>query len=46
MDEPNRAKVDYIIGEGKHKSSRTLASAIEIIAQSPAILQMNSIVSN
>ena len=46
MDGPNRAKVKYIAGKGKHKSSRTLASAVEVIAQSPAALQVNSIVSD
>ena len=46
MDGPNRAKVEYIAGKGEHKSLRTLASAVEVIAQSPAALQVNSIVSD
>ena len=37
-----RAKV--IAAEGEHKSSRALAHAAEVIAQSPAALQVNSIV--
>ena len=36
-----RAKV--IAAEGEHKSSRALAHAAEVIAQSPAALQVNSI---
>ena len=39
-----RAKV--IAAEGEHKSSRALAQAAEVIAQSPAALQVNSIVSD
>ena len=39
-----RAKV--IAAEGEHKSSRALAHAAEVIAQSPAALQVNSIVSD
>ena len=46
MNAPNRAKFQYIAEKGKHKSSRTLASAVEVIAQSPAALQVNSIVSD
>ena len=37
-----RAKV--IAAEGEHKSSRALAHAAEVIGQSPAALQVNSIV--
>ena len=38
-----RAKV--IAAEGEHKSSRALAHAAEVIAQSPAALQVNYIFS-
>ena len=39
-----RAKV--IAAEGEHKSSRALAHAAEVIAQSPAALQVNYIFSH
>ena len=41
--EAHRAKV--VLGEGEHKSLRTLAFTTEVIAQSPPALQVNSIVS-
>ena len=37
---PREARAKVIAAEGEHKSSRALAHAAEVIAQSPAALQV------